>query len=149
MTHYCSLFIRSDHRDEAVALFMPDVVDSLEFEDLHSSERLARSQGLRSVGLVMRSDSPRYWWALHSRDAVGTSEMDLQIHVAWLLSQLIAGINLGVERARGVECSLGCFWGGRGTGGGPFVSPALAQMLLKHQLGLDVGFYFEAGDNAV
>jgi hypothetical protein len=111
--------------------------------------RIARSQRLRTVGLVMRSDLPRYSWTLDSREAVGTSETDPLVHVAWLLSQLKPGISLEAARGGGVESCLGFYWGGRGTGGGPFISPALAELLVRHQLGLDVGFYYEEEDDAV
>jgi hypothetical protein len=149
MRHYCSLFMRSDRQDQAHALFEPSVIASLQFEDLHSPERLARSQRLRSVGLVSRSDLPRYSWSLNSGETVGTDETDPYIHVAWLLSQFKPGISLVSERDRGVEFSLSFYWGGGGTGGGPFISTALAELLLRHQLGLDVGFYFEGSGNAV
>ncbi|WP_431113070.1 hypothetical protein [Variovorax paradoxus] len=71
-------------------------------------------------------------------------EIDPFVHVSWLLSQLKPGVMLAEARRRGIESSLSFFWGGGGTGGGPFISPALASLLARHEIGLDVGFYCEA-----
>lgn len=149
MRHYCSLSLRSDREGESQALFVPGVLSSLEFEDLHTPARVAQSARWRSIGLVSRSDLPRYSWSLHTREAIGTQETDPFVHVNWLLSQLRPGVSVAAERSRGVEFSLSFYWGSGGTGGGPFISPALAELLSRHQLGLDVGFYFERDEHAV
>lgn len=149
MRHYCSLSVRSDREGESETLFVPAVLSSLEFEDMHSPARLAQSARWRSMDLISRSDLPRYSWSLDTRNSVGTAETDPFVHVDWLISQLRPSIELQSERRRGVEFGLSFYWGGGGTGGGPFISPALVELLARHQLGLDVGFYFERDEHAV
>ena len=149
MRHYCTLFVRSDRRRDSDALFVPAAIDSLEFKDNQSPARVAQSERFRDIGFVSRSDLPRYSWVLDSRELVGTDEIDPHVHVAWLLSQFRQDISLESERIRGVEISLSFYWGGGGTGGGPFISPLLAELLLRYKVGLDVGFYFERSEDAV
>lgn len=86
---------------------------------------------------------PRYVWYLDSREGVSTDVSDPYVHVSWLFSQLKPGFLFASVVNQGIESSLGFYWGGNGTGGGPFISPKLAELLVCHQIGLDVGFYYE------
>lgn len=96
----------------------------------------------------MRNDLPRYGWVLDSRDGVSTDETDPYVHVLWLLSKVKGDVCLADAARKGIESSLAFYWGSTGTGGGPFISPSLAGLLAQHQLGLDIGFYYEDGNDA-
>ncbi len=143
MRYYCTFFLRSDDSDAPSKIFLPDVIDALDFQDNQSAARLATVQRLRAVGFVPRSDMPRYAWYLDTRETVDSTEFDPFVHVSWLLSQLKPGVLLAEARKKGIESSLGFYWGGNGTGGGPFISVRLSELLMRHQIGLEVGFYYE------
>ncbi|MDO8387030.1 MAG: hypothetical protein Q7T13_11605 [Polaromonas sp.] len=149
MTYYCTLFLGSDKRDALSGLLLRAALNALDLEDNQSPENLARAQRMRTAGFVMRSDLPRYAWCMDSRGGVAADESDPLIHVSWLLSRLKPGVLLADAKNQGLECSLGFYWGGQGTGGGPFISVALADLLARHRVGLDVGFYYEEPANAV
>lgn len=149
MTYYCTLFLRSDERDALSEILLPALTEALDPDDNQSPANLARTQRMRTAGFVTRSDLPRYAWCLDSRERVGSDESDPFAHVSWLLSQLKPGVLLGDARKQGLEASLGFFWGGQGTGGGPFISAQFADLLVRHQIGLDVGFYYEDPSGAV
>lgn len=151
MRYYCTFFLRSDDRDAPSKIFLSDVVDALDFDDNQSSARIASAQRLRAVGFITRSDLPRYAWRLDTRDEVDSDEIDPFVHVSWLLSKLRPGVSLPEANMNGIESLLGFYWGGNGTGGGPFISVRLAELLVRHQINLDVGFYYEeyeSGTNA-
>jgi hypothetical protein len=147
MRYYCTFFLRSDELNAPSSIFLPDAIEALEYEDSRSPARLARVQSLRGVGSITRSDLPRYGWYLDTRKAIEADECDPFVHVSWLLSQLKPSVLLAEARKQGVESSLGFYWGGSGTGGGPFFSVRLAELLVRHQIGLDVGFYYEEQEN--
>lgn len=152
MRYYCTFFLRSDSEDAPSELLLPSALELLNFDDNHSLERLASAQRMRATGFVPRSDLPRYVWYLDSREGVDESDFDLFVHVCWILSQLKPGVSLAEAGKRGIETLLGFYWSGNGTGGGPFVSVPLAELLVKHQIALDVGFYYaeyEEGASAV
>jgi hypothetical protein len=146
MPHYCTLIIRSDREREAEALFRPEALDLLEADDNFSPARLASAERLRSKGFVRRADLPRFTWRLDSRDGVKSELFDLQAHVSWLLSQFKTPASLEQARGLGTEALLSLYYGGNGTGGGPFISMSLAEVLLRHQMDLQVGFYYEESD---
>lgn len=143
MTYYCTFFLRADESDAPSKIFVPDIVDVLDFEDNQSDFRLASAQRLRAAGFIARSDLPRYSWRLNTRDDVDAQESDPFIHVAWLLSKVKPGVRLAEANENGIESSLGFFWGGNGTGGGPFISVRLAELLARYQISLDIGFYYQ------
>lgn len=147
MRYYCTFFLRSDDRDAPSKIFIPDVVDALAFDDNQSAANLASAQRLRAVGFIRRSDLPRYSWHLDTRDEVDSDEIDPFVHVSWLLSKLRSGISLPEANKNGIESLLAFYWGGNGTGGGPFISVRLAELLVRHQINLDVGFYYEEHEN--
>ena len=124
-----------------------EIAEVIECDDLHSPARLASAERLRAAGLVRRVDLPRYAWTFDSEQAIGSDVWDPYPHVEWLLSRLRPGTSLAAERAAGTETHLGFFWGGRGTGGGPFISVQLAEMLVRHQIALDIGFYYQDPDD--
>lgn len=147
MRYYCTFFLRSSESDAASSVFLPAVRGALAFEDSQSPRRLASAERLRAAGLITRNDLPRYCWQLDSRSAIEAVESDLFVHVSWLLSQLKTGVLGPQARKQGIEVSLGFYWGGNGTGGGPFISTKLAALLAQHQIGLDIGFYYEEQGN--
>lgn len=147
MRYYCTFFLRSDEMNAPSKIFVPDVVDALDFDDNLSAARLASAQRLQAMGLIKRSDLPRYVWYLDTRDEVDPDEIDPFVHVSWLLSKLKPGVSLAEENRNGIESSLGFYWGGNGTGGGPYISVRLAELLVRHQINLDVGFYYEEYEN--
>ncbi|WP_172218145.1 hypothetical protein [Caenimonas soli] len=122
------------------------MLEAIECDDQHSPARLASAERLRAAGFVRRTDLPRYSWAFDSEEAIGSDVLDPYLHVEWLLSRLKPGVSLSEERAAGTETHLGFFWGGSGTGGGPFISVPLAGLLVQHQIALDVGFYYQDPD---
>ncbi len=144
MTYYCTFFVRADAEAAAVDIFRSSALQNLVFEDSQSPANSERAKRLSRAGFVTRNDLPRYRWCLDTRDVTDIDEIDPFVHVSWLLSQLKPGVMLAEARRRGIESSLSFFWGGGGTGGGPFISPALASLLARHEIGLDVGFYCEA-----
>ena len=107
-----------------------------------SRHLMKQAQRFREIGLIPRSDLPRYAWRLQSKLGVDTEEFDPMEHVSWLLGQVRPGVCLG--QLLGMETLLSFFWGGPGRGGGPFISTALAGLLVQHQIALDMGFYVEA-----
>lgn len=146
MPHYCTLFVRSDREGEAEALFQADALDLLEVDDNLSPSRLASAERLRSAGFVMRNDLPRFTWYLDTRDRFEAETFDLFAHVSWLLAQFKSSVSLEGARSRGVESFLSLYYGGNGTGGGPFVSQEVAELLVHHRIAMQVGFYYEESD---
>jgi hypothetical protein len=146
MPHYCTLIVRSDREGDAEALFRSDALHLLDVTDNLSPERLASAERFRSMGLVRRADLPRFTWCLDSRTGVASELFDLEAHVSWLLSQFKTSAALDQARARGAEALLSLYYGGNGTGGGPFVSSSLAEVLVRYEIDLQVGFYYEESD---
>ena len=149
MTYYCTLFLRSDQKDAPAVVLLPRAMEALEFEDNHSPESLARAARLRTVGFITRSDLPRYSWTLDTQSEVGTEETDLFVHVSWLMSQLRPKVLLGDLAKVGIEPLLSFFWSGNGTGGGPFIQPELSELLGRHRIGFNIGFYYAEAEGAV
>jgi hypothetical protein len=143
VTYYCTFFLKSNDAQAASRILLPQIMESVQCDVLQSPAALASAERLRSAGLVRRIDLPRYSWTFDSEQAIGSDIRDPYPHVAWLLSQLRPETSLATERAAGSESHLGFFWGGMGTGGGPFISVALAELLVRHQIALDVGFYYQ------
>lgn len=147
MTYYCTFFLRSDDPDAASKILASNSVAELDFEDNYSEFNLARAQRWRAAGFIARSDLPRYRWLFHSKGSVDSDEIDPFVHVSWLMSQLKPDVSLAQAREDGIETSLGFYWGGNGTGGGPFISVRLAELLVRHEIDMDVGFYYEASES--
>jgi hypothetical protein len=143
VTYYCTFFVKSNDPTAASRIVCSEILEKMTRDDLHSPERLASAERLRASGFVRRADLPRYAWAFDSEESIGSDVLDPYSHVEWLLGQLKAGVSLAAERAAGTETHLGFFWGGSGTGGGPFISVRLAGLLVEHQIPLDVGFYYQ------
>lgn len=144
--YYCTFFLRCDDPDGATKIFASDSIAELEFEDNDSEFNLAQTQRFRDAGFMTRSDLPRYRWLFHSKGSVDSDEMDPFVHVSWLMSQLKPDVSLAQARKHGMETSLGFYWGGNGTGGGPFISVRLAELLVRHKIDMDVGFYYEESE---
>ena len=148
MPHYCTLVVRSDREGDAKGLLKPEALALLELKDNFSPSALASAERLKAAGLVRRADLPRFSWFLDSRGGIESEVFDLQAHVAWLLSQFKSPASLDAARTRGLETFLSLYYGGNGTGGGPFISVALAELLARHKMNLQVGFYYEESDAA-
>jgi hypothetical protein len=146
MTYYCTFFLKSNDSRAASRILSPDLLETIQCDDLRSPASLASAERLRAAGFVRRMDLPRYAWIFDSENAIGPGVWDPYPHVEWVLSRLKPGISLAAERASGTETHLGFFWGGGGTGGGPFISVQLAELLVRYQIALDVGFYYENPD---
>lgn len=143
MTYYCTFFVKSNDAQAASRILSSEILETTECDDLRSPARLASAERLREAGFSRRTDLPRYAWAFDSEHSIGSDVLDPYSHVEWLLSRLKPGTSLVAERAAGTETHLGFFWGGGGTGGGPFISVHLAELLARHQIALDVGFYYQ------
>ena len=141
--HYCRLFLHSDHKNAPERVLAPSVLGILNRSDNQSTANLARAQYFRTIGFIQRSDLPRYSWSFDSREKIGVNETDPFVHVSWLLSQLNSLVHPSDYEHHGIEVSLAFYWGGNGTGGGPYISSKLAELLVQHKIGLDVGFYYE------
>jgi hypothetical protein len=146
MPHYCTLFVRSDRERDAEELFQAQALDLLEVEDNLSPMRMASAERMRSAGFVMRSDLPRFTWYLDTSERFKEDTFDLFAHVSWLLAQLKPSVSLGDARTRGVESLLSLYFGGNGTGGGPYISQKVAELLVRREIALQVGFYYEESD---
>ena len=92
--------------------------------------------------LWLRADSADAAQTVFLPKVQDTEEFDPMAHVSWLLAQVQPGICLG--RLPGMETLLSFFWGGPGRGGGPFISTALAALLVQQHIALDFGFYVES-----
>ncbi|QTN28679.1 hypothetical protein HZ993_02160 [Rhodoferax sp. AJA081-3] len=147
MRYYCTFFIRSDDGDAPSKILVSDVLGALDFDDNESVLNLASAERWRAAGFVRRNDLPRFKWFFDTREAVDSDEIDPLVHVSWLLSHLRPGISLAEATENGIETWLGFYWGGSGTGGGPFISVRLAELLARHQICLNVGFYYEEYEN--
>lgn len=146
MPHYCSLFVRSDREGEAEAMFEQQALDLLQVEDSLSPSRLASAERLRSAGFVMRNDLPRFRWILDTRERFEEDTFNLFAHVSWLLAQIKPSVSLEDVRSRGVESFLSLYYGGNGTGGGPYISQEVAELLVRQRIAMQVGFYYEESD---
>lgn len=146
MPHYCTLIVRSDREREAEELFQAHALDLLEVEDNLSPMRIASAERMRAAGFVMRSDLPRFTWFLDTKKRFEEDTFDLFTHVSWLLAQLKPSMSLANGRARGVESFLSLFYAGNGTGGGPYISQEVAELLVHREIAMQVGFYYEESD---
>jgi hypothetical protein len=63
-----------------------------------------------------------------------------------VLDQIDTGIRLSQLRDAGFECSLQFFWESNGTGGGPLVTLQVAELLVRHSVDLQFGFYWKEAD---
>jgi hypothetical protein len=140
------LFVRSDREGDAEDLFQADVLELLDVEDNLSPLRMASAERMRAAGFVMRSDLPRFRWCLDTNGRFEAETFDLLAHVSWLLGQLKPSVSLAEARTRGIECFVSLFYAGNGTGGGPYISQELAELLVRRDIPMQVGFYYEDSD---
>ena len=142
MTVACTLHIRSNVYAELPSGFLRPrkkakfvFVDNLSPEMLERRGRVRRRLGLDDVAI------PRYHWRLSSDGLV--SGDDLHKHLQWLLGHIQSehAINdlLGASFAYWFAAS----WTGNGTGGGPLISLASAELLVRHRAEMGVAFYLE------
>jgi hypothetical protein len=146
MPHYCTLFVGANREREAEELFQPQALGLLEIEDNLSPERVASANRLRSAGFLLRNGLPRFRWCLNTLEKFDPEKFDLFTHVSWLLSQLKPTASLKAARTRGVESFLSLYYAGNGTGGGPYISTELAALFARHEISMQVGFYYEESD---
>lgn len=142
MTDFCSLHVRSDVHAELPAGFLRsrkkiDVV----FTDNESPERRASFDRLRRSGAFQRVNPPRYHWWFSSDGFV--EGFDVYRHLLWVLDQIQPKFLLSQLKDAGFECWLQFYWEGNGTGGGPLVTPQIAELLVRHNVSLQFGFYLE------
>ena len=145
MNDYCSLHIRSDVHGVLPDNFLRNS-NSVEvvFTDNESPERRASFERLRKKGVFKRAGLPRYHWTFSSDGHV--EGFDVYEHVAWVLKQLNPDRLLSELQGAGFECLLQFFWVSNGTGGGPLVTPQVAELLARHDVGLQFGFYVQPED---
>jgi hypothetical protein len=127
-------------------VFLRKMLGDLDFEDYRSASNLARAERLNKVGagwsLVQRNDLARYCWTLSSKEKIESD--DLYEHVSWLAGSLQPGFTLKTLASMGFEYGISAYWGGGGTGGGPLITPRLSELLVRHDVNLDIGFYFDS-----
>lgn len=140
MIDYCSLYIRSDdHADLPMNFFINASQLEVDFVDNESPERRASFERLRKKGVHKRAGLPRYHWSFNSEGHV--EGFDVYEHLIWILSQISPSYVLSEMHGAGFECQLQFAWVGNGTGGGPLVTPQIAQLLVHHNINLQFGFY--------
>jgi hypothetical protein len=137
------LFVGSDREGDAEELFQSDALELLDVEDNLSPLRIASAERMRAAGFIVRSDLPRFRWCLDTDGRFEEQTFNLLAHVSWLLAQLKPSVSLAEARRRGVESFLSLYYAGNGTGGGPFISQELAQLLVRREIAMQVGFYYE------
>jgi hypothetical protein len=148
MRTYCSLIITSetDARLEATVQKTLGLTCS-EFADNQSPERLLKVAKLNEI--LGRSGylPARYVWSLTSKDAVESAE--LQVHIAWLLDQVIVGRTINDVLSQGNHAFLTCFAAGNGRGGGPTLSANVMRTIAAQGVELQFDFYVEESDSGV
>ncbi len=144
MTDFCSLHVRSDVHAQLPANFLrsPATVE-ITFTDNESPERRASFERLRKKGVLKRAGLPRYHWTFSSEGHV--EGFDVYKHLVWVLDQIHPGGLLSQLQDAGFECLLQFYWEGNGTGGGPLVTLQIAELLVRHNVSLQFGFYLEQG----
>ncbi len=115
----------------------------LDVDDNLSPSRVASAKRLRSTGFLVRNDLSRFRWILDTSEQFEEDTFDLFAHVSWLLSKLKSSMSPEEARSRGVESFLSLYYGGNGTGGDPYISPELSELLVRHRISMQVGFYYE------
>ncbi|MBG9386649.1 hypothetical protein [Caenimonas aquaedulcis] len=142
MTDFCSLHIRSDVHAKLPEGFLKSRRKfQIVFEDNESPERLACFDRLARKGVHKRVGLPRYQWTFSSEGFV--NGFDVYEHLRWVLDQVHADFLLSQLQNLGFQCLLQFYWEGNGTGGGPLVTPQIAELLVQHSVGLQFGFYLE------
>jgi hypothetical protein len=142
---YCSFFINSkSHGTLPKGLFLAKIESKIDFVDHLSSEKVAwRREVVAKMAAggvsIRREPEIRYWWDFSSKRVPGE---DLEEHVLWLLSNIRSGKFLKNELSCNYDFYLSVFWGAsNGTGGGPVISPKLAQKLVEHGIRMEIRFY--------
>jgi hypothetical protein len=143
MKYYCLLHINSKFHDADEMIFRKSALNFLDFQDRESASNIARSDHLRTAGVMMERSAHRYGWTLDSSNGISAAEPRVLLHVSWLLAQLKPKISLAKRISGNIDCDLNFYWSGGGTGGGPLITPELSKLLVQHQICLSFGFYYE------
>jgi len=142
VTEFCVLHIRSNTCNELPADFLKEGEGvEIFFEDNESSERRASFERLAKKGIFKRDGLPRYHWSYSSDGSI--KSFDVYEHVAWIFDQFRPGFLLLQLQDIGFECLLQFYWESNGTGAGPLVTPKVAELLERHNVGLQFGFYMK------
>jgi hypothetical protein len=145
MTEFCSLHIRSNVHAELPADFLKSrTMQEIIFTDNESPERRASFDRLARKGVIKRVELPRYHWTFSSEGYV--EGFDIYRHLVWVLDQIRPGFLLSQLREAGFEFLLQFYWESNGTGGGPLVTLQIAELLVRHSVSLQFGFYLEVAD---
>lgn len=142
MTCYCTLFIRSDDRSELPSeIFSQSSLEKFDFTDEESPERRQTRKRLDAAGIRRRPDLPRYGWVLDTNGTVFSTS--IEDHIKSLLSCLNNERSLGDLKSMGYKYYFSVFWGGNGTGGGPFITSETLALLAGHEAEIEICFYYE------
>lgn len=142
MTCYCTLFIRSDDRSELPSeIFSQSSLEKFDFTDEESPERHQTRKRLDAAGIRRRPDLPRYGWVLETNGKVHSTS--IEDHIKSLLSCLNNERRLGDLKSMGYKYYFSVFWGGNGTGGGPFITSETSALLAEHEAEIEICFYYE------
>ena len=142
MTCSCTLFIRSNERSELPSeVFLQSSLENFDFTDEESPERRKSRTRLEAAGIRRRRDLHRYWWVLDTNGTVFSTS--IEDHIKSLLSCLNNKRSLGDLKSMGYEYYFSVFWGGNGTGGGPFIKIETLALLAEHEAEIEICFYYE------
>ena len=140
MADYCSLHISSNVQAELPVDFWQTGELGVSFTDNETPERRASFARLAKKGVLRRTNLPRYHWTLSSEGFV--EGFDVCAHLAWVLGQIRSDYLLSDLKNMGYESWLQFYWESNGTGAGPLVTVQAAELLTRHAVSLQFGFYW-------
>lgn len=142
MRTYCSLVISSDS-DSKLDVTVQRILglESSDVVDTQTCDLIARRKKLAKILGTSVLSPPRYFWRFSSKDMIDST--DIQVHIAWLLSQVRQGRSIYEVTELGGHAFITCFWAGNGRGGGPVLPPRLVRAVADQGVELQFDFYVE------
>lgn len=142
MSCYCLFYVRSNAASLPDEMLRRGALARFDFSDAESAREKASANRLAQRGVRVRKPF-RFTWVLSSK---GKCDGDLFQHLKWILKSMRPSYHLPSLRECGGEYGISVFWEGNGTGGGPNISVAVSELLVSHQIPLDIAFYLQTGD---
>lgn len=137
---HCILWVRTNDKNSLLHAMQPRKIRRLQISDRDSPEEIALAEQRRRLGLRLQRLPYRYYGVLSSSKYI--KGVDIAEHVEWIFSNLRSKFNLNEWRMHGAEYGLSHgWWGGLGTGHGLTIPPRLGEILLEHNVGLEISLY--------